>query len=160
MPAEVTQLGGGQCRVSTPHGVKAKNTSCGNAKKQARLLNAVDHGWKPTGKPASESIRTIATQLVSQLLEVMPAIRPFDHSDWQSYGGAEGTPFIASVTVDGLEGDAIADANGVQVHLLHPTEGSISYALTTPFAQGKAMLPQIARATTSGQLAQMGLEKI
>lgn len=49
MPVKITKLGGGRCRVSTPHGVKSKNTSCGNAKKQRNILNAIEHGdWKPT----------------------------------------------------------------------------------------------------------------
>jgi len=42
-------------RVSTPGGVKSKGSTQENAVKQARLLNAVEHGWKPTGKPASKS---------------------------------------------------------------------------------------------------------
>lgn len=37
-------------RVSTPGGVKAKATSLKKALAQRRLLNAVDHGWRPTGK--------------------------------------------------------------------------------------------------------------
>lgn len=48
MPVKITKLGGGKCRVSTPSGVKAKNTTCAKAKKQKNLLNAVEHGWKPT----------------------------------------------------------------------------------------------------------------
>jgi hypothetical protein len=32
-------------RVSTPGGVKAKNTTKAKAKKQKRLLNAVEEGW-------------------------------------------------------------------------------------------------------------------
>jgi len=38
----------GKVRVSTPGGVKAKAATPENAKKQQRLLNAVEHGWKPT----------------------------------------------------------------------------------------------------------------
>jgi hypothetical protein len=34
-------------RVSTPNGVKAKATTMVKAKKQERLLNAIDHGYKP-----------------------------------------------------------------------------------------------------------------
>ncbi len=37
-------------KVSTPHGTKAKGTTLKKAKAQERLLNAVEHGWKPTGK--------------------------------------------------------------------------------------------------------------
>ena len=38
----------GKYRVSTPGGVKAKGTTLKKAKKQKRLLNAIEHGWKPT----------------------------------------------------------------------------------------------------------------
>lgn len=49
MPAKITRNSDGSYRVSTPNGVHAKHTSEANAKKQQRLLNAVDHGWKPGG---------------------------------------------------------------------------------------------------------------
>ncbi len=49
MPVKVTKVTGG-FRVSTPHGTKAKRASLAKAKSQERLLNAVEHGWKPTGK--------------------------------------------------------------------------------------------------------------
>ena len=49
MPVRITKIKSGY-RVSTPGGVKAKHTSLANAKKQERILNAVEHGWKPTGK--------------------------------------------------------------------------------------------------------------
>ena len=48
MPVRITRLGGGKYRVSTPSGVKAKATSLRRAKGQKRLLQAVEHGWKPT----------------------------------------------------------------------------------------------------------------
>ncbi len=51
MPVKLTKVKGG-VRVSTPHGVKAKKTTMAKAKSQERLLNAVDHGWVPTGKKA------------------------------------------------------------------------------------------------------------
>lgn len=50
MPVKVKKVKGGY-RVSTPGGVKAKKTTKKKAKAQKRLLNAVEHGWKPTGKP-------------------------------------------------------------------------------------------------------------
>ena len=40
--------------VKTPGGTKSKAASLSNAKKQARLLNAVEHGFKPTGKKAKK----------------------------------------------------------------------------------------------------------
>ncbi len=53
MPVKVKKVKGGY-RVSTPHGVKAKKTTKSKAKKQKRLLNAVEHGWKPTGKKSKK----------------------------------------------------------------------------------------------------------
>jgi hypothetical protein len=50
MPVRKRRLPSGKVRVSTPHGVKAKATTPAKAKAQERLLNAVEHGWRPTGK--------------------------------------------------------------------------------------------------------------
>ncbi len=50
MPVKVTKIDG--FRVSTPGGVKAKRTTKVKAERQATLLRAVEHGFKPTGKPA------------------------------------------------------------------------------------------------------------
>lgn len=47
MPVKVRSIGHGKFRVSTPSGVHAKSTSKGNAIAQARILRAIDHGWKP-----------------------------------------------------------------------------------------------------------------
>ena len=46
MPAKVRKVKGGYS-VRTPHGVHAKKTTKAKAKAQQRLLNAIDHGWKP-----------------------------------------------------------------------------------------------------------------
>jgi hypothetical protein len=48
MPVTISKTKGGKYQVSTPHGIKSKGTSMEKAKSQERLLNAVDHGWKPT----------------------------------------------------------------------------------------------------------------
>ena len=50
MPVKVRKLKDGTYRVSTPSGVKAKSTTKKKAEAQKRLLQAVDHGWKPTRK--------------------------------------------------------------------------------------------------------------
>lgn len=50
MPVRITKVDG--FRVSTPGGVKAKSTTRVKAERQARLLRGVEHGFKPTGKPA------------------------------------------------------------------------------------------------------------
>lgn len=48
MPVKLTELKSGLFQVKTPNRVHAKGTTLLNAKKQERLLNAIDHGWKPT----------------------------------------------------------------------------------------------------------------
>lgn len=47
MPAKVSQTKSGKYRVRTPNAVHAKGTTKAKAEAQARLLNAIDHGWKP-----------------------------------------------------------------------------------------------------------------
>ena len=54
MPVTKRKLKSGKVRVSTPSGVKAKATTPAKAAAQERLLNAVEHGWKPTGKKKSK----------------------------------------------------------------------------------------------------------
>lgn len=43
MPYKTTKLKGGKVRVSSPSGVRAKSTTPAKAKKQIRLLNALEH---------------------------------------------------------------------------------------------------------------------
>lgn len=50
MPVKVKKVSGGKYKVSTPGGTKAKGTIKKKAEAQKRLLNAVEHGWKPTGR--------------------------------------------------------------------------------------------------------------
>jgi hypothetical protein len=54
MPIKIRKLKSGKVRVSTPGGVKAKSTTMAKAKRQKRLLNAIEHGFKPTGKKARD----------------------------------------------------------------------------------------------------------
>lgn len=54
MPVKIKKVDG--FRVSTPGGVKAKHTTRAKAIAQAKLLNAVEHGWKPTGKKKKKTI--------------------------------------------------------------------------------------------------------
>ncbi len=68
MPVHIRKIDG-KYSVSTPGGTKAYGTSKEKAKRQATLLRAVDHGWKPTGKPARESVRAAAEALVGGLLD-------------------------------------------------------------------------------------------
>ena len=48
MPLIIKKLPNGKVQVRTPGGVKAKSTTLAKAKRQARLLRAVDHGWRPS----------------------------------------------------------------------------------------------------------------
>jgi len=48
MPYKQTRLKGGKVRVTSPHGTKARATTRKKAAAQVRLLNAVEHGWRPT----------------------------------------------------------------------------------------------------------------
>ena len=48
MPVRIKKIKKGKYRVSTPNGVKAKGTTKEKAEAQARLLQGVEHGWKPT----------------------------------------------------------------------------------------------------------------
>jgi hypothetical protein len=50
MPVRIRRLKNGRYRVSTPKGIKAKSTSRKKAMKMKRLLNAIDHGWRPRKK--------------------------------------------------------------------------------------------------------------
>jgi hypothetical protein len=50
MPVKLTKLPSGKVKVSTPSGTKAKATTPKKAEAQKVLLNAIEHGWKPTGK--------------------------------------------------------------------------------------------------------------
>lgn len=54
MPVKLQKLKSGKVRVSTPNGVKSKGSTPKNAERQKHLLNAVEHGWKPTGAPARD----------------------------------------------------------------------------------------------------------
>ena len=59
MPVKETKItsgpNNGKVQVSTPNATHAKATTKAKADAQARLLNAVDHGWKPTGAPAKKT---------------------------------------------------------------------------------------------------------
>ncbi len=50
MPAKVTKAPGGGYTVKTPTHVHAKRTTKKKATAQARLLNAIEHGFTPRGR--------------------------------------------------------------------------------------------------------------
>lgn len=50
MPYKMKKLKSGKYQVSGPSGVHAKGTTEEKAKAQIRLMNAREHGWKPTNK--------------------------------------------------------------------------------------------------------------
>jgi len=68
MPVSIEKASGRGYRVSTPHGVKAKHATKTNAERQKHLLNAVEHGWKPTGAPAREGLEETPEGIVDRLL--------------------------------------------------------------------------------------------
>lgn len=49
MPVKIKKTKKGY-QVRTPNGIHAMGTSLAKAEAQARLLRAVEHGWKPTKK--------------------------------------------------------------------------------------------------------------
>jgi len=56
MPVSITKKGS-KFEVKTPNEIHSKGTTKKKAEAQKRLLNAVEHGWKPTGKKSkSESV--------------------------------------------------------------------------------------------------------
>ena len=50
MPVKLKKLKSGKVQVRTPNMIHSMGTSMAKAEKQARLLRAVEHGWKPTNK--------------------------------------------------------------------------------------------------------------
>lgn len=50
MPASIEKVGKGKFKVETPNAVHAKGTTLEKAKRQKRLLQAIDHGWEPSRK--------------------------------------------------------------------------------------------------------------
>lgn len=59
MPVTIKKTDG-KYRVSTPSRVHAKGTTKEKAEAQRRLLNAVEHGWKPTGKKRRKRKRRLS----------------------------------------------------------------------------------------------------
>ena len=55
MPYKMKKVDG--YKVTSPHGTKAKHTTKAKAQAQMNLLRGVEHGWKPTGKPARKKPR-------------------------------------------------------------------------------------------------------
>lgn len=45
---------------ATPGGVKGRGMTKRNAMAQKRLLNAVDHGWKPDGETYRDRVRRMS----------------------------------------------------------------------------------------------------
>ena len=54
MPVKIRKTKRGKYKVSTPGGTKAKGTTRAKANRQANLLRGVEHGWRPTGRPARD----------------------------------------------------------------------------------------------------------
>jgi hypothetical protein len=82
MPVSIRKNKGGSYRVSTPNRVHAKHTTKAKAKSQERLLNAIDHGWTPTGKKAkrkkkheSMTAGELTDLLLAGIIELNEALR-------------------------------------------------------------------------------------
>ena len=54
MPYKLRSVNGGYS-VTSPHGTKSKRTSKSKAKKQIKLLQAIEHGWKPSKRRSHHS---------------------------------------------------------------------------------------------------------
>lgn len=55
MPVTIEREKGGKgFKTSTPGGTKGRHMTKRDAEAQKRLLNAIDHGWKPDRKPKGE----------------------------------------------------------------------------------------------------------
>ena len=59
MPYKLKKVDG--YKVSSPHGVHAKNTTKAKAEAQMNLLRGVEHGWRPTGKKRRRGHKTLLT---------------------------------------------------------------------------------------------------
>jgi hypothetical protein len=59
MPVQVSKKDGGY-QVKTPNMVHAKKTTKKKAEAQARLLRALDHGWKPSDGFSPEVVKKVA----------------------------------------------------------------------------------------------------
>jgi hypothetical protein len=53
MPYKIKKKKSGQFSVTGPSGTHAKGTTKDKAEKQVRLLNAIDHGYKPKKRKKS-----------------------------------------------------------------------------------------------------------
>jgi hypothetical protein len=58
--------------------VKAKRTTKARGKKQIKLLEAVDHGWKPTGKGAPVSYQEMIPKPMGMGAAIGPGANPID----------------------------------------------------------------------------------
>lgn len=63
MPYTMRKLPSGKVRVSTPGGVKSRGSTPANAQRQVNLLRGIEHGWRPTGKPAGGGRNAMARRL-------------------------------------------------------------------------------------------------
>ena len=61
MPYKITKTDG-KFRVTSPHGVRAKGTMKAKAEAQVRLMQGVEHGWKPTGRKGRRGAGTALMQ--------------------------------------------------------------------------------------------------
>ena len=70
MPEKLTANPDGTYKVTGPHGVHAKNSTKANAEAQMRLLNAVDHGFKPSGQQKDSPRQNVQDALKGRAIAI------------------------------------------------------------------------------------------
>lgn len=65
MPVKIIKKGD-KYEVKTPNMAHAKGTTKAKAESQARLLRAVEHGWKPSGSPMKSNPHSSANSEISK----------------------------------------------------------------------------------------------
>ena len=70
MPEKLTANSDGTYKVTGPHGVHAKNSTKANAEAQMRLLNAIDHGFKPKGAQKDSPTQNVQDALKGRAVAI------------------------------------------------------------------------------------------
>lgn len=74
MPVSIKSVGHGKYSVRTPNGVKAKATTKTKADRQARLLRAIDHGWKPDGRKPKKATEMSVEEFLDFCLQITDSL--------------------------------------------------------------------------------------
>ena len=119
MPVSISKNKNGTYKVKTPSAVHAKSTTKAKAERQKRLINAVDHGWKPTGKKSkrSESLSRLVDRVVNEstLSDLPDRVNNVPGlSSRQSVEFLNSTGLVAELSSDG--GILVAHGKGPDAH--------------------------------------------